>query len=234
MRRRAHGGAAPLLRFGGFCFRGVDSAAPRMYNGRMDKNCDICKRGGERRSPLSAADVAACGLFVALMTAAACIRVPFPLVPLTFQTAVAVLCGMLLGPAKGAAAMCAYALAGLVGLPVFASGGGISYVAMPSFGYIVGFIAAAAAGGAFLRKGCSLKRCTAAAFAALAVNYAVGTAYFAAVWALSGNEGLAAAVAAYNLAYIPKDALLAVAAAAAASRIVPAIRARGSRRATKK
>ena len=49
--------------------------------------------------------IAQVALFVALMTASAYIQIPFPLVPLTFQTVIAVLSGLLLGAKKGAAAM---------------------------------------------------------------------------------------------------------------------------------
>ena len=38
-----------------------------------------------------------------------------------------------------------YLLLGLLGVPVFAGGGGLSYVLQPSFGYIPGFLAAAVA-----------------------------------------------------------------------------------------
>ena len=96
---------------------------------------------------LVAADLAECALFIALMVAAAYIQIPFPLVPLTFQTAVAVLCGLLLGAKKGVAAMTAYAVMGLLGLPVFSAGGGVYYFLKPSFGYILGFTASAFAGG---------------------------------------------------------------------------------------
>ena len=78
-----------------------------------------------------AADIAECALFVALMVAAAFIKIPFP-VPLTFQTVVSVLAGLLLGAKKGAAAMAVYAFMGLAGLPVFAAGGGIYYIFKPS------------------------------------------------------------------------------------------------------
>lgn len=196
------------------------------------KNSERKKGGGARRA-YGAAAVAECGLFAALMTVSAYIRIPFPFVPLTFQTAVCILCGLLLGAKKGAISMCAYALAGLVGLPVFTSGGGLSYVLMPSFGYIIGFIAAAAVAGLVVSRADrpSFRRCLAAAFAALAVNYAVGTAYFIAVWQLSGYEGLLAAVVEYNLLYIPKDALLSLTAAGIARQALPAIaRLRGARR----
>ena len=48
-----------------------------------------------------AVDIAECALFVVLMVAAAYIQIPFPLVPLTFQTVISVLAGLLLGWKKG-------------------------------------------------------------------------------------------------------------------------------------
>lgn len=83
--------------------------------------------------------------------------------------------------------MSAYAAAGVIGLPVFASGGGFSYVLMPSFGYILGFIAAATAAGALVggKNRPTLKRCLCASVSAFAINYAVGIAYFIEVWQLS-------------------------------------------------
>ncbi|MDE7075976.1 MAG: biotin transporter BioY, partial [Clostridia bacterium] len=96
---------------------------------------------------LMAVDIAECAVFVALMIAGAYIKIPFPFMPLTFQTVFAVLAGLLLGWKKGIIAMTVYAFVGLVGLPVFTSGGGFSYVLMPSFGYIIGFIASAGVAG---------------------------------------------------------------------------------------
>lgn len=53
------------------------------------------------------------------------------------------LAGMLLGSRRGSLAVAVYVAVGLAGIPVFAAGGGIQYVFRPSFGYLLGFIAAA-------------------------------------------------------------------------------------------
>ena len=45
----------------------------------------------KRKAKLMSVDIAECALFVVLMVAGAYIRIPFPLVPLTFQTVVSVL-----------------------------------------------------------------------------------------------------------------------------------------------
>ena len=97
-------------------------------------------------------NLALCGLFAALMIAGAFLRIPVPLVPITFQLFFAILAGLLLGPWWGAAAVGAYIVLGLVGLPVFTSGGGLQYVLQPSFGYIVGFALAALVSGLIAGK----------------------------------------------------------------------------------
>ena len=69
-------------------------------------------------------------------------------VPITGQTLGVMLVGGALGMRRGAAALTAYLFVGLAGAPVFAGGGGgPAYVLMPSFGFVVGFIGAAAIAG---------------------------------------------------------------------------------------
>ncbi|WP_010146271.1 biotin transporter BioY [Serinicoccus profundi] len=68
-------------------------------------------------------------------------------VPITGQTLGVMLVGSALGMRRGAAALTTYLVAGLAGAPIFAGGGGPAYLAQPSFGFIVGFVAAAAIAG---------------------------------------------------------------------------------------
>ena len=93
------------------------------------------------------ARIAECALFVVLMIVSAYIRIPIPYVPITFQTVVAVLAGLLLGAKWGTASVAVYIFMGLLGLPVFSGGGGFAYVLQLTFGYILGFAAAAFAAG---------------------------------------------------------------------------------------
>lgn len=170
-----------------------------------------------------AADIAECALFVALMVAAAFIKIPFP-VPLTFQTVVSVLAGLLLGAKKGAAAMAVYAFMGLAGLPVFAAGGGIYYIFKPSFGYIPGFIAAAAVAGAVAgRANLPLWRYILAATVAFLANYLIGVPYCMVCAKIMGVENLANLLVTGNLIYMPKDAALSVLAAVVARKILPVL-----------
>ena len=70
------------------------------------------------------------------------IHLSFTPVPITGQTLGVLLVGTSLGLRRGTAALALYTLAGLAGLPWFAAGTS-GYVGA-SFGYILGFIAAAA------------------------------------------------------------------------------------------
>lgn len=74
---------------------------------------------------------------------AAQVSIPLPgtPVPMTLQTLAVLVSGAALGTRRGALSMALYALLGLAGLPWFAQ------ASMASFGYIIGFVFAAAAVG---------------------------------------------------------------------------------------
>lgn len=76
-------------------------------------------------------------LFTGLTVVGAFIRIPFPVVPLTLQVFMVLLSGFVLGPRWGALSQVAYLSLGLLGVPVFAGGGGPSYVLAPTFGYLL-------------------------------------------------------------------------------------------------
>lgn len=82
-------------------------------------------------------------LFTALTAIGAFLRIPMPMVPFTLQNLFSTLAGLLLGSYLGAVSVGIYVLLGLAGVPVFTSGGGISYVLQPTFGYLLGFIVGA-------------------------------------------------------------------------------------------
>ena len=92
-------------------------------------------------------EAALAALFAALTAVGAQIRIPFPLVPLTLQTPFVLAAGLLLGPRGGTLSMTLYLLMGLFGLPVFAGAGGPQVILMPTFGFLLGFIACAGVAG---------------------------------------------------------------------------------------
>lgn len=191
-----------------------------MKNEQKELNADVAVK---RRGRSFAVELAKCAIFVVLMIVSAFIRIPFPLVPLTFQTVVAVLAGLLLGPLYGTAAVGVYIFMGLIGLLVFANGGGFAYVVQPTFGYILGFAAAAFVAGLICGKGkISLLRALLASFAGFLANYLVGVPYFLLIWHFyMNNGGVWQAAVTYNLIYMPKDLVLCLLAGFLAWRVRP-------------
>ena len=60
--------------------------------------------------------------------------------PSTWQVPAVLLCAIICGPKSGVIASVAYITVGLLYLPIFHSGGRISYVTTPGFGYLIGFV----------------------------------------------------------------------------------------------
>lgn len=78
-----------------------------------------------------------------LMALSARLQVPMWPVPMTMQTFAVLVIGMAYGWRLGGATLIAYLAEGAVGLPVFASGAGLAYMAGPTGGYLAGFVLAA-------------------------------------------------------------------------------------------
>ena len=93
------------------------------------------------------ADIVYCGMFASLMAVGAFIKIMIPIgvweVTFSLQFFFALLAGFLLGSRRGLAAVGCYLLIGLAGVPVFAHGGGLMYLMKPTFGFLIGFAAAA-------------------------------------------------------------------------------------------
>ncbi|MCX5212921.1 biotin transporter BioY [Kitasatospora sp. NBC_00240] len=107
------------------------------------------------------------------------VNVPGSPVPVTGQTFAALLVGTALGARRGIASLGLYLLAGMAGLPWFAQG--TSGWAMPSLGYVIGFVLAAGLTGTLARRGADrspLRTAVAMVLGTLAI-YAVGVPYLA-------------------------------------------------------
>ncbi len=79
----------------------------------------------------------------ALLALSAKIQVPFWPVPMTMQSFVVLVLGMAYGWRLAGATLLLYLAEGAFGLPVFASGAGLAYLAGPTGGYLLGFLLAA-------------------------------------------------------------------------------------------
>ena len=88
-----------------------------------------------------------------LLTLSAKIQVPFWPVPMTMQTFVVLVLGVAYGWRLAGATVLLYLAQGALGLPVFAAGGGLAYMAGPTGGYLVGFLLAAVAVGWLAERG---------------------------------------------------------------------------------
>ena len=113
---------------------------------------------------LSTKELTMTALFVTLITAGAFIRVPLPNCPFTLQILFTTLAGIILG---------------LIGVPVFTSGGGPGYVLQPTFGYLIGFMVGAYVVGRFSETSetYSVKRLLIGAIINLLIVYGFGMVY---------------------------------------------------------
>ncbi len=119
-------------------------------------------------------------IFTALIAVGAFIKIPIPVCPFTLQLLFTTLAGIILGAKKGAISVLCYIIIGLMGIPVFVSGGGLLYIFQPTFGYLLGFCLGTFVTGriASSAKLPSLKRLLAADFAGLLVVYSIGISYY--------------------------------------------------------
>lgn len=165
-----------------------------------------------------AADVALVAAGAALTAVAAQISIPASPVPFTFQTLVVLLVGASLGSVRGALSMVLYVLLGVIGIPVFAplSDGshatGLQAVLGATFGFVIGFIAAAFVVGLLAERNWSSNALK------MFVSYAVGSiviyAFGIPVLAAVATKGDLAMAAGFMTPYLIWDAVKAVVAAA--------------------
>lgn len=136
------------------------------------------------KKKMTSVELAMCGLFVALVVIGAYIKIMIPIGPfaVTFslQFLFSLMAGLLMGPKKGGIALAVYLILGLIGLPVFAHGGGLGYILRPTFGFLIGFLGAAILSGLVKKK---LTRNTFAAYLIAAfcgelIYYLFGLIYY--------------------------------------------------------
>ncbi|GGM92885.1 biotin transporter BioY [Streptomyces fuscichromogenes] len=134
------------------------------------------------------------------------VPVPGSPVPVTGQTFAALLVGTALGARRGLLSLALYALAGLAGVPWFASGtSGLSV----SFGYVLGMMLASAAVGALARRGADrgMLRMAGTMLLGEALIYAVGVPYLAYAAGMSASAAIAAGLTPFLIGDAVKAAL---------------------------
>ncbi len=123
-----------------------------MRSETLAKELDVAAVDDPRTGSL--ARVIAVVIFAILTALAAKVAVPLPgtAVPFTLQVVAVLAAGLLLGPRLGALSQATYLAMGVVGLPVFAAGGGAGYLLGPTGGYLLAFPVGAALAGAFWKR----------------------------------------------------------------------------------
>ena len=131
------------------------------------------------------------------------IPLPFTPVPISMQTFTVLLAGAALGPVRGGLSMALYLVAGVLGVSWFSEQR--SGWEFASFGYIVGFVAAAAMVGWLARRGAdrSVLGTVALMAAGNLVIYAIGVPWLMASLGAGVGEGLQFGV----VPFLPGDAL---------------------------
>ncbi|TFE03883.1 biotin transporter BioY [Jeotgalibacillus salarius] len=168
-------------------------------------------------------------LFAALMAIGANITSIVPIlvignVPVTLQTVVCLIAGILLGKKWGPVAMTVYLLIGLAGMPVFAGwGGGLGTLISPTFGFILSYIVVAWVVGLLTEKHKSFAMLITAALIGSVINYVLGTNWMYMAYKLWFNapDGFTYTMAwIWMLPTIPKDIVLAVVAAVVGAKML--------------
>jgi biotin transport system substrate-specific component len=126
-------------------------------------------------------------------SAHASVPVPGTMVPVSLQTVMVLLSGLLLGPVLGASAQALYLAIGAMGAPVFAAGMGVPYLFGPTGGYLLAFPAAAALAGvvAAAARGGAGRRSATLAVAAVLATATVYAGGWAQLSLLTGDAGMA-------------------------------------------
>ena len=143
------------------------------------------------------------------LTAQLSMHIPGTPVPVTGQTFAVLLVGAALGTARGTVSLLAYLVAGVAGVPWFASGSS-GYV-NASFGYLIGFVLAGAAVGKLSERGAdrSVLRTIGAMVLGNVIIFAVGVPWLMASANLGLADGWAQGVQPFLIGGVIKTALAA-------------------------
>jgi len=171
-------------------------------------------------------EIVATGIGVVFLAASARLSVKPPFSPIPFTLQTFVLNSLILLRGRNAwRTVLAYILLGLLGLPLFAYGGGPLYVLSPTMGYLIGFLAASLLG--FFSAEYSLKRYSMISLAANAVVYIFGWLWLSTWMTLTAGgsfpENAVRAAVVVVVPFILWDVFKAVAAALTAYYLKPSV-----------
>ncbi len=141
------------------------------------------------------------------------ISVPMYPVPMTLQTLMISLIGLTYGARLAGATLLAYLAQGIMGFPVFAGGAaGLAYLAGPTGGFLLGFVAMAWLTGYLVERGMSrgLGRLFLAAFIPALLLFVPGVLWLWTVTPLDFERAVMAGAVPFQLGGIVKSAVAAL------------------------
>lgn len=167
-------------------------------------------------------------LFCTLICIGSFIRVPMPnLMPMTLQTFFVLLTGLLLPLKASTLATVSYMALGLVGLPIFSGGGGLGYVLMPNFGFIIGFVISSVIISVITEnlKNRKLWQYIVISLLGITVIYIIGILYFALITNVHNNNDYSWVwfIQTFFLPFLPKEIICIILASISAYKIRPYI-----------
>lgn len=166
------------------------------------------------------------GLFTALMIVGAYVKIPMPVVmSFTLQVFFCLLCGICLPPFPAFLSMLTYVFIGVLGLPVFTFGGGITSFFQPSFGFLLAFLLMAPLSGilarAFEKKMKSWMAMALSCTINVLIMHLIGAVYgyFVMNYYVGSAMSFGAVIASFCLIFIPFDLVKAALAVVIADRL---------------
>ena len=167
-------------------------------------------------------------LFCTLICVGSFIRIPMPnMMPMTLQTFFVLLTALVLPFKSSILATVTYMTLGLVGLPIFSGGGGLGYVLMPNFGFIIGFVVATVIISAITEKlKCrGLRQYIVISLLGIAIIYIIGILYFAFITNVYNNNSYSAIwfIQTVFLPFLPKEIICIILSSLSAYKIRPYI-----------
>ncbi len=167
-------------------------------------------------------------LFCTLICVGSFIRIPMPnMMPMTLQTFFVLLTALVLPLKASTLAIATYIALGLIGLPIFSGGGGLGYVLMPNFGFIIGFFISSVIIGFLIQKlkNRKLWHYIIISLLGITIIYIIGLIYFAFITNVYNNNNYSAIwfIQTAFLPFLPKELICIVLASISACKIGPYI-----------
>ena len=167
-------------------------------------------------------------LFCTLICVGSFIRIPMPnMMPMTLQTFFVLLTALILPTKASILTNITYIALGLIGLPIFSGGGGLGYVLMPNFGFIIGFLISTVIISVITEslKKRNLWQYIAISLFGIIIIYIIGILYFAFITNVYNNNDYSAIwfIQTIFLPFLPKEIVCIVLASLSAYKIRPYI-----------